>query len=121
MSTIPPEVADVDKWLSESGAARQLISASFQPGKGFHVSAFVVGYTMHSGAQQFSILTGDPTTDPIVARSLYGLISEYGAVTVRAYEYHEPLPSILPQGMAAGDNIQSRISNMDNWASTRTT
>lgn len=120
MGTIPPEVADVDKWLTESGAMKGIISAAYTPGHGFHVKAFVVGYTTNAGVPQFSILTGDPTNDPVVAKQLYGLVGEFGDITLRVYDYTEPLPSISPQGMAAMSIEQARIANMDNWMPSRT-
>lgn len=115
MGTIPPDAATIDEWLGKSGATRLLLNQSFIPGKGFHVSAVVVGYTTSEGSHVFSILTGDPTKNEMAAQQLYGLVSAFGDVTVRAYDYEEPLPQISPQQMAAGNNIQERIGNMSNW------
>jgi hypothetical protein len=116
MGTTPPSARDIDEWMQASGATKLLLGQSFIPTKGFHVSAVVVGYTTNGGIPQFSILTGDPTKDGLVAKQLYGLRNEFGEVTVRAYDYEEPLPQISPQVMAAGDNIQARVGDMSNWA-----
>lgn len=115
MGTIPPDAATIDEWLGKSGATRQLLNSSFTPNKGFHVQAVVVGYTTPEGSHQFSILTGDPTKSEMAARQLYGLQAAFGGITVRAYDYEEPLPQISPQAMAAGNNIQERIADMSNW------
>lgn len=116
MGTTPPNASEIDNWMIASGATRQLLNQSFIPGKGFHVQAVVVGYTTNGGIPQFSILTGDPTKDGLVAKAVYGLRTEFGDVTLRAYDYEEPLPQISPQVMAAGDHIQQRIGDMSKWA-----
>jgi hypothetical protein len=116
MSTIPPDNAQIDEWLASSGTARQIVSESFIPGKGFHVRSFIVGYTLpNSGAHQFARLAGDPTTDETTAKQLHALVGEFGAVSIRAYEYAEAIPSIPPQEMAAESGIQSRVSDMTKW------
>lgn len=115
MGTIPPDAADVDKWMVSSGMARRIISNSFEPGKGFHVKSFAIGYTLNSGAHQFAVLAGDPTSDKTTAEQLHGLVGEFGGLTLRAYEYTEPMPEIPPSQMAANPGIQTRISNAENW------
>lgn len=115
MGTTPPDASAIDEWMRSSGATRTLLNGSFVPNKGFHVSAVVVGYTTNSGTPQYHILTGDPTKDSLVSKQLFALREQFGDITLRAYDYEEPLPQISPQAMAAGLNIQERIANMSNW------
>jgi hypothetical protein len=120
MGTTPPDGQAIDKWLEESGAARDLISHSYVPGKGIHVRAFVVGFTLNSGSHQFAILPGDPTTDQVTARQLRDLMAEFGGVNIRGYDYTEALAAIQPQEMAAPEGTQIKLGDIDNWCAAST-
>jgi hypothetical protein len=117
MGTTPPSPQEIDRWLADSGNIEHIIRDSYNPGDGgFHVRSFVVAYTTLGGTKQFFMLgTNDPTTHKPTARQLLGLIEDVGAITIRGYDYTEPIPRVAAPSMAAAQAEQQRLNTVANW------
>jgi hypothetical protein len=112
MTTVPPAPAEVDAWFA-AGQMPGLVSNAIQnPGGEF--TLWVLAYTQDNGEAAYAQM-GDPTQDPATASVAFGLIQQYGAITVRGYSYEFVSPAPAASDVALDDAQQAVLNDPANW------
>lgn len=112
MATTPPTAADIDAWFAEN--ALGAIVNNIVQNLGGSASFWVLAYTQDNGTQVF-LGSADPTQDDGAATLAFGLVAQYGAITVRGYTYEFTAPSPAVADVTMGSTELAALNDSANW------
>jgi hypothetical protein len=112
VTTVPPAAASIDAYFAANILPSQLIVLA--QNLGGTTASWLLGYTQDDGTPVYQGIS-DPAQDPASASLAFGLVQQYGAVTIRGYSctYEPPSPSVAD--VTLDDAQQAALNDPANW------